>query len=71
MTEQVHDVASGALLVVVPAHNLHEGGDQLDAWHGIEVGGNQCLVSKAEEAFPVAPLSGVSFRADPLQVIPP
>ncbi len=67
MPEQVHYAARVVPSVVVPAHNLHEGGVQLDASLGIklrEMGSVSKSVktnaSSAQPRKPLMSLSGVS-----------
>mmetsp|Transcript_49934 Transcript_49934/g.82173 ORF Transcript_49934/g.82173 Transcript_49934/m.82173 type:complete len:458 (-) Transcript_49934:7-1380(-) len=60
--DQVHHTGGVAPLVVIPAHNLHEGRIQHDAglgiegagdWAGLEVSGHQGLIGVAKEALHV------------------
>ena len=64
---QVHDAARVVPLVVVPAHNLHEGGVQHDASLGIKVKemgsvlkSVEANVSSVKQRKPFMSLSGVS-----------
>eukprot|EP00438_Fugacium_kawagutii_P033621 Skav216194 [mRNA] locus=scaffold1222:49391:51023:+ [translate_table: standard] len=73
MLDQVHHTGGVAPLVVIPAHNLHEGRIQHDTglsvkgagnWAGLKVGGHQCLISVAKEALHVTLRSLLHLSAD-------